>query len=59
MNDEPEPEPPQQQKILTEINKNVVETPLKFKDDIINEKSLIKVVEQPLINQLKKLKIKN
>ncbi len=29
MDDEPELEPQQQQKILTEINKNVVETPLK------------------------------
>jgi hypothetical protein len=58
MDDEPEPEPQQQQKILNEINKNVVETPLKFKDDIINEKSLIKVVEQPLIKQVEKTKNK-
>jgi len=58
MQDEPEPEPQQQQKILNEINKNVVETPLKFKDDIINEKSLIKVVEQPLIKQVEKTKNK-
>ena len=58
MDDEPEPEPQQQQKILNEINKNVVETPLKFKDDTINEKSLIKVVEQPLIKQVEKTKNK-
>ena len=56
MQDE-KPEPQQQQKILTEINKNVVETPFKFKDDIINEKSLIKVVEQSLIKQVEKTKI--
>jgi hypothetical protein len=46
MDDEPEQEPQQLQKISNEINKNVVETPLKFKDDIINEKSLIKPVEK-------------
>ena len=34
MDDEPEPEPQQQQKILNEINKNVVETPLIFKDEM-------------------------
>ena len=58
MDDEPEPEPQQQQKILNEINKNVVETPLNFKDDIINEKTLKKVVEQPLIKQVEKTKNK-
>ncbi len=34
MQDEPEPEPEQQQKIYNEINRNVVETPLKqFKNN--------------------------
>ncbi len=48
--DEPENEPGErkQQKILHEINKNIVETPLKIKDNIINEKSLIKIVEQQI-----------
>ena len=46
--EEPGPEPQQQQKILTEINKNVVETPLKQVKNkiVVDEKPLIKLVEQ-------------
>jgi len=53
-----EPEPQQQQKILTEINKNIVETSSKNKNNIIDETQLIKVVEQPLIKQVEKTKNK-
>ena len=50
MNDELEPEPQQQQKILTEINKSVVETPLKQVKNkiVVDEKPLIKLVEQSI-----------
>ncbi len=47
MNDELEPEP-QQQKILTEINKNVVETPLKqVKNKIVVDEAIIKNKVEP------------
>ncbi len=52
MQDE-EPEPPPQQKILTEINKNVVETPLKqVKKFVVDEKLIKKEVEPPKIKKL-------
>ena len=46
--EEPGPEPQQKQQILTEINKNVVESPLKqVKNKILfDEQPLIKLVEQ-------------
>ena len=49
MQDEPEPEPQQQQKTLTEINKNVVETPLKQVQNkiVVDEKLIKKEVEPP------------
>ncbi len=56
---EEEPDQQQQQQILNEINKNIVKTSSKIKEDIINEKTLIKTVEQPLIKQVEKTKNKN
>ncbi len=42
----------QQQQKLIEIKKNIVESPLKIKDNIFDEKPLTKTIE-PLIKQLK------